>query len=164
MTPAELTLVRRDDLRPPFAELALDVVLRNPEPRPRWFLLPAAIGPPAQEIGSAGVTGAEIVSWSGIDVAKFSGNGAFAALRVPADGTVTLRAWPITLWDEPPVTEAEVEVVTAADIRIGGQPVSERLDAGGWISTDLVALDVELADARRERLRVPAAARFETRD
>src|SRR5438045_1785767 len=143
--PAQLTLVRRDDLRPPFAELAVDAVLHNPDPQPRWFLLPVAVGPDAREIGSSGVTGAQIVSWSGVEVAKFSGGGAFAAVRLPAQGTLTLRAWPFTLWDDPPIDETEVEVVTAADIHIGGRPVAECLRSGGWMSPDMSTLDVELA-------------------
>ena len=161
--PTRLTLVRRDDLRPPFAELVVDAVLENPDPQPRWFLLPAAVGPAAREIGSAGVTGAQVVSWSGTDVAKFSGNGAFAAIRLPARGTRTLRAWPLTLWDDPPVDEAEVEVVTATDIHIGGRPVAECLESGGWMSADMSTLAVELADARRERLRVAAVPELEAR-
>jgi hypothetical protein len=54
--------------------------------------------------------------------------------------------------------------VTSADIRIGGKPVSDYLDAGGWTSPDFTALEVELADARRERLSVAARPGQEARD
>ncbi len=154
MTQAQFTLLRRDDLRPPFAELVFDVALTNPEPQPRWFLLPASVGPDTPAIGSAGVSSAEFVRHSGLAVGKFSGSAPFAALLVPAGGDVSLPGWPLRLWDEPPVTEVEFDVVTAAGVRIGGKPAAEWFDGGPWISDGLAAVAVELADARRERVRV----------
>jgi hypothetical protein len=150
LTHAELTLVRRDDLRPPFADLVVDVVLRNPAPAPRWLLLSANAGPRARPIGSAGVHSSETLG----NVIRFAGNAPFSAARLPAGGEISLHRWTLSLWNEPPAAEVEVEIVSAAALRIGGEPADGWLERGAWISDGLAALPVELDDDQRERVRL----------
>jgi hypothetical protein len=152
LTHADLTLVRRDDLRPPFADLVVDVVLRNPASAPRWLLLSGTAGPQARPIGSAGVHSSELVHPEGVPVIRFAGNAPFAAARLPGGGELSLHGWTLSLWNAPPAHEVEVEIVSAAGLRIGGEPADGWLERVTWISDDLVPLAVELDDERRERV------------
>jgi hypothetical protein len=175
VTAVELKLVGREFQRPPLVDLVFDVVLRNATSQPRWFLLPSAVGPGAEAVGSAGVSSAEIVRIPGAGsavVGRFSGNAAFDAVLLPPGGELSLYDWPISLWDDPPVGEIDLDVVTAADFTIDGE------SARAWFGTDplgelsaevsrraavtlatrineqLAAAPVALVDEQRERVHV----------
>lgn len=175
MTAVELELVERNLQRPPSVELVFDVRLRNTTTRPRWFLLPSAVGPAARCVGSAGVSSAEIVRLTGAGTAivgRFFGNAAFDAVLLPPGGELSVYDWPLSLWDEPRVAEVDVEVVTAADFTIDGEPartwfateplgppsaeVSRRsaVTIGMHTNEGLAAVPIALVDEQRERVHI----------
>jgi len=113
---------RRD--HPPLSTLFVDVSLRNPGPRPRWFLITASTGkgqnPMAQSAFGVGV-------WSfpgtgNVVVAEFSGASPFYAIELPPDAAVELRELKIRLTGEPEADPLPLAVIVADELTLGGQP------------------------------------------
>jgi hypothetical protein len=148
--------VRRHALRPPLVALVADIALRNDGGQPRWWLVAATAGPRVAPVASAGVHSVEVAPGDGVVVGRFAGAAPFGALRLDAGGELTLRGWTVTVWDDPPVAEVELDVINAAEVIIGGRPVAEWLERGTWAGEDLDVLEVELVDARREPVRIAA--------
>ena len=69
---------------------------------------------------------------------------------------MVLRGWTVTVWDEPPVSTVDVEVVSAAEVIIGGSPIAQWLDRGTWPGDNLERFAVDLVDPRRETLKIAA--------
>jgi hypothetical protein len=154
---------------PPLVDLLFDVTLRNQGDADAWFLVPTSLDTGATEIGGAGVHTIEIYRSGGVDrvlVGRFLGPGGFQAVMVSPAATVTLRAWPISLWDEDSVAAVNVRAVIASGATVGGRPIgawfpedhSQRDAEGMWAgsemlvvehSPDLVAIPVALEDDRR---------------
>jgi hypothetical protein len=154
VTGAALTLVGRRLLRPPVAELSLVVSLRNDARGPRWLLLSRDAAPDARPVGSEGVHSVELVHMAGATIGRFAGTAPFDAVHLAAGAALTLPDWSVEVWDDPPLEEVELEVLSAAAVRIGGMPIEAWLERGTWNTPDLSALPVELEDERRERIRL----------
>lgn len=107
--------------RPPLVYLYFDVVLRNKQAEPRWFLLPSNLPVSASTAAKGGVDKVEVFAPHGkgrVIIAHFLGTGGFRALLLPAGAEVRLRLFPISFWGDLP-DQLPVEVVTARRLAIG---------------------------------------------
>lgn len=114
--------------RPPQLRMQLDVVLRNSKAAPRWFLLPKSNQAP-----SGGVDVLEVYELTGKGravVGRFLGRAGFQALLLPPGAEVRLHNFPLSYWGERPHGTLPLEVITASDFSIGGQP------ARSWFAAD----------------------------
>jgi len=157
VTLTRITLVRRDELRPPMVALVTDIDLRNDDAQPRWWLVARNAGPGTDPLGKGGVHSVEVAAGDDVVVARFSGAAPFGALRLDAGGEVTLRDWTVTVWDDPPVSTVDVDIVNAAEVVIGGSPIAEWLDRGTWPGENLELFAVDLVDPRRETVELAAS-------
>lgn len=109
--------------RPPLVYLSFDVLLRNNEKSPRWFLLPSNLGSGHAAIGEkGGVDTLEVFSPRGkgrVVVGRFLGTGGFNALLLPSRAEVRLRLFPISYWGDPP-DNLQIEIMIAKQLTIGG--------------------------------------------
>jgi hypothetical protein len=149
VTPARITPARRHSLRPPFVALVADITLRNDDAEPRWWLVATAAGPDIAPLGSVGVHSVELGR-----TARFAGAAPFGALRLDAGEEVTLHDWLVTVWNDPPLSGVEVDVVDAAEVIIGGSPIADWLARGTWPGEQLEVFPVELVRPRRATMRL----------
>lgn len=114
--------------RPPLVYLSFDVLLRNEQETPRWFLLPSNLGSGHGPIGEkGGIDTLEVFLPRGkgrVVVGRFLGTGGFNALLLPQHAEVHLRLLPISYWGDPP-TNLEIEIVIAKQLTIGGDRAEE---------------------------------------
>ena len=131
--PAEIKFLGMHLRKPPLAELNFDVVLRNDQTGPRWFLLPSNLGPgTSAPLTKGGVDTVEVFAPRGsgrVIVGHFLGTGGFYALLLPARAEVRLRMFPISYWGDVP-DHLQVEVVTAKRLTIGGELAAD------WFKTN----------------------------
>jgi hypothetical protein len=156
VTSARILHVRRHALRPPLVALAADIALRNDGGQPRWWLVAGTAGPGTDPVGKGGVHSVEVAPSDGVIVARFAGAAPFGALRLDAGDEVTLREWTVTVWDDPPVSTVDVDVVSAAEVIIGGSPIAEWLERGTWPGENLELFAVDLVDPCRETVEIAA--------
>ena len=69
---------------------------------------------------------------------------------------MTLHEWTVTVWDDPPVATVDVDVVSAAEVIIGGSPIADRLERGTWPGQNFEVFATDLVDPRRETLEIAA--------
>jgi hypothetical protein len=140
--------------RPPKVRLLFDVMLRNEQPAPFWFLLPDQLEClPQWAIGP--VEGVEVYRLEGeagqIIIGHFRGTGGFYALRLPGNAEVMLRRFPIPMWSPPPESIV-IETLTTSHLLIAGEP------AENWFEMDPMSdthADVQ-ADALAEQKKIIA--------
>ncbi len=110
--------------RRPQVNLVLDVVLRNTESSPRWFVLPSSFGPALHAAGPKdGVDALEVFTPEGsghVVIGRFLGTAGFQALLLPAHAELRLRRLPISYWGELP-DSINIDVVIAKQVLIGGE-------------------------------------------
>jgi hypothetical protein len=114
-------------------DVVLDLALRNPASAPRWFLVPLAIRAEPAALGDGGVHTSETLELGGQGkaiIGRFVGNAGFGAILLPGGGRVRLRDWPVALWDETGMEQADTEIVTASDLTLGGEP------AASWLGVE----------------------------
>jgi hypothetical protein len=120
--PAEIKFREMRFGKPPLVYLSFDVLLRNDQNSPRWFLLPSNLGSGHAGIGEkGGVDTLEVFSPRGkgrVLVGRFLGTGGFNALLLPARAEVRLRRFPISYWGDPP-SSLQIEIVIAKQLTIG---------------------------------------------
>src|ERR1700730_17082211 len=108
--------------KPPLVELYFDVLLRNNQAEPRWFLLPSNLSSESAPAGAkGGVDGVEVFAPHGkgrVIIGHFLGTGGFQALLLPAHAEVRLRMFPISYWGDLP-DRIQVDVVAAKRLMIG---------------------------------------------
>lgn len=119
---AEIKFRRMRFGRPTLVYLSFDVILRNDQKSPRWYLLPSNLGSGHGTIGEkGGVNTLEVFSPSGkgrVVIGRFLGTGGFSALLLPPRAEVRLRLFPISYWGDPPAN-LEIEIVIAKKLMIG---------------------------------------------
>lgn len=124
--------------KPPSATLQLDVILRNAEKTPRWFVFPSTL-PVREAAADAGVIGVEAFDASDnghLVIGKFLGSAAFQAVLLPAGGEVSISRLGIQTWEGPTIKgPVAFEVLIAKEITVGGEP------AAAWFSTTVPASD-----------------------
>jgi hypothetical protein len=117
---------------PPFTDLLFDVSIPS-APEPRWLVFPLFVEAPSL-LGELLASSVEICSVAGkgrVRIARFLGKGSFQLLRVAAGVRVKLARLPITFDGDALPAEIDVPVLTAQQLRIGGQ------DMADWLSLDL---------------------------
>lgn len=117
--------------KPPLLRVQLDVVLRNSGAAPRWFLLPKS-----SQNDPGGVDTLQAYELRGKGravVGRFLGRAGFQAVLVPAGGEVHLHKLPYSHWGERPHGQLALEVRSASDFTLGGEP------ARSWFAADPVS-------------------------
>ena len=69
---------------------------------------------------------------------------------------MTLREWTVTVWDDPAVATVDIDVVSAAEVIIGGSPIADWLERETWPGQNLEVFATDLVDPRRETLEIAA--------
>src|SRR6185369_15763748 len=138
--------------RPPLVYLSFDVLLRNEEESPRWFLLPSNLGSGHGPIGEkGGVDTLEVFSPRGkgrVVVGRFLGTGGFNALLLPPGAAVRLRLFPISYWGDPP-DNLEIEIVIAKELTIGSEK------AENWFGkSPMSGVKADIAEAAENPMRM----------
>jgi hypothetical protein len=120
---AQLTFVGRRREHPPLSTLEVDVSLRNPGERARWFLLPASTGKgqPPMATSAFGVSVWSFPGTGNVVVAEFSSAGSFYAIQLPPGAEVELRSLKIGLAGEPWTDPLPLEVIVADSFTMGGE-------------------------------------------
>ena len=110
--------------RPPKIRLYLDIALENRRAEPRWVLLPDRLPGP----GGAYVVRALEVYLLGIHrravVGHLIGAHGCQALLLPGNARIQLRDFPILFWGYEIPDAVTIEAVSAAALRIGGEPAA----------------------------------------
>ena len=143
--------------RPPLVYLSFDVLLRNEEESPRWFLLPSNLGSGHGPIGEkGGVDTLEVFSPRGkgrVVVGRFLGTGGFNALLLPPGAAVRLRLFPISYWGDPP-DNLEIEIVIAKELTIGSEK------AENWFGkSPMSGVKADIAEATENPMRMRTSRR-----
>jgi len=143
--------------RPPLVYLSFDVLLRNEEESPRWFLLPSNLGSGHGPIGEkGGVDTLEVFSPRGkgrVVVGRFLGTGGFNALLLPPGAAVRLRLFPISYWGDPP-DNLEIEIVIAKELTIGSEK------AENWFGkSPMSGVKADIAEAAENPMRMRTSRR-----
>lgn len=147
IAPIDMAYTSTIRLRPPMSRVLFDAILRNTHTEPEWFLLPYnLLRTPRSDVDVVEVY--ELHGTGRVVVGHLGGLDGMYALLVPPGGRVRLRGLPLLALDEPP-ERANLEVVVAGDLRIGGEP------AAAWFGMDPMS-DVD-ADVQAEALRDQAA-------
>ena len=147
LAPVDMAYTSTIRLRPPMSRVLFDVILRNTHAEPAWFLLPYDLmHAPRSDIDVVEVY--ELHGTGRVVVGHLGGLDGLYALLVPPGGRVRLRGLPLVALDEPP-DRANLEVVIANDLRIGGEPAAD------WFGMDPLS-DAD-ADVQAEALRDQAA-------
>jgi hypothetical protein len=144
----EMKFLEKRYERPPKVVLLFDVTLHNNRSEPRWFLLPDNIFPSSGGVRNGGVNGVEVFALSGkgqVTISRFQGTGGFQALLLPAGAQVTLRRFPVAVWEKLPEGSLAIEVVVAHQLTVGGEATARWFDADPMSDTQA---DVS-ADHRR---------------
>jgi hypothetical protein len=134
-------------LRPPRAELRLDVHLGNDADEPAWALLPDTLGPEPRAPGRSvwSIAGWLLGELRRTYVLHATGDAGWYAIRVPARGDVTVAALPFAWWGElPEAVELEAALVTG--LTVGGEPVAVGLGGEPPADTGAVVDAGRLAD------------------
>lgn len=125
-----LTLVECRPQRPPLVRLSFDVDLHNPGGRAVWFVLPTFVKPGASEPREVYAAQAFACREEGrVVVTVFLGSGGCQAVLVPPRGQVLLRGLPVDLHDSKGSDQVTLTGLTAAELRVEGQPVAEWIGA-----------------------------------
>jgi len=123
--------------KPPLQYLAFDVVLRNKERSPRWFLVPSSLGSGHPSIGeSGGVDALETYSPRGtgrVMIGRFLGTGGFSALLLPGNSEIRLRRFPISYWGDLPKS-LEIDVLIVKSLKIGDETAESWFGPGAMSS------------------------------
>ena len=104
-----------------------DVTLRNPSSEPRWLLLPETFpyaGDAKPAVGDGPLAELQVFQLSQEPrtiIAEAVGSN-FWALRLPGNGTITVRRLHIASWWETLPADVVLELVVASDILVGGDP------------------------------------------
>jgi len=108
--------------KPTLTRLSFDVTVRNPSAAARWVVLPKRADEPIK--GAArGVTVYELAG--GAFLWRFEGLGGFWAVRLPAKAELRLRGLTLDAWWERAPATARLEVATASDVLIAGEPAAK---------------------------------------
>ena len=143
--------------RPPLVYLSFDVLLRNDEESPRWFLLPSNLGSGHGPIGEkGGVDTLEVFSPRGkghVVVGRFLGTGGFNALLLRPGAAVRLRLFPISYWGDPPAN-LQIEIVIARGLTVGGDK------AESWFgNSPLSSVKADIAENAEDPMRMRTSKR-----
>jgi len=143
--------------KPPLVYLSFDVILRNDQKSPRWFLLPSNLGSGHGAIGEkGGVDTLEVFSPQGkgrVVIGRFLGTGGFNAVLLPARAEVRLRQFPISYWGDPP-GNLEIEIVIAKQLTIGGDR------AENWFGkSPMSSVKADIAEGAENPMRVRTTKR-----
>ena len=143
--------------KPPLVYLSFDVILRNDQKSPRWFLLPSNLGSGHAAVGEkGGVDTLEVFSPRGkghVVVGRFLGTGGFNALLLPAGAEIRLQLFPISYWGDPPAN-LQIEIVVARDLTIGGDK------AKSWFGkSPLSSVKADIAEDAENPMRMRTSRR-----
>ena len=126
--PARLTLIDKQDGKPPMRSFHVGLVLRNHHDEPVWFVLPYYGDRPLPADGKFKNTGgfARPLEADAYDGDRFGGKGravkvtflgdGFHAFRLPPAGSLTFADYPIECWSD----IRRVEVWEVAELRVNG--------------------------------------------
>ena len=153
----EIKFRKRRFGKPPLVYLSFDVLLRNDQGSPRWFLLPSNLGSGHASIGEkGGVDTLEVFSPRGkgrVVIGRFLGTGGFNALLLPPHAEVRLRQFPISYWGDPP-NNLEIEIVSAKQLTIGGE------SAENWFGkSPMSSIKADIAEDAESTRRVRTSKR-----
>ena len=124
--------LRRRGLKGSEVELQFDVTLINDRAEPRWFLVPSTLQRP-KWIGA--VKSLQVTELRGAQGALVIGRGeyfegSFQAMLLGPGAKATIRGLYTTIFtglgNKSPLTEVSFEVVTAGEVRMGGEPLRSR--------------------------------------
>jgi hypothetical protein len=127
----DMKFLEKQDGHPPQVMLLFDISLYNRHPEPRWFLLPDNIFSSSGGVKNGGVNGIEVFALSGkghVVIGHFQGTGGFQALLLPARAQVTIRRFPITVWEKLPTGALPIEVVVANELAVGDEAAPKWFD------------------------------------
>jgi hypothetical protein len=124
---ASVTVVGIQPGIPPLQRLLVDVPLSNRSSSPCWVLLPSNL-----PLSSGGVDVLEQIEAttvaSKIVVGRLLGTGGRYALRLNPGARVALRGLEVGLWQEPGPAGAELDVLFADDVSLGGETMASWFD------------------------------------
>ena len=150
MPGAEVALAFRGSrrLRPPRAELRLDVAVSNRAEQARWAIVADTLAAEPVALAAEGWSvGAYLLGEGPRAVAVHAvADGGWYAVLIPGGAEVRLEGVPFAFWGEPPGT-VELELVMATGIAVDGEPLLERLgldastDAGAEVDAGPLAQD-----------------------
>jgi len=168
--------------KPPLKTHFLDATVQNLANEPRWIALAEMFpyaGTTDPPIGKGKVAELQVFELSSrprVVLVLTVATGGIWAVRLPSRAKVTLRRLPIESWWEDVPPSAELEVVSAREILVGGKPlatcfdVKATSDSGGDVKAPRDAADprmvrtrcppgedsvpIELVDAQRSRVTV----------
>jgi hypothetical protein len=126
--PVEISYAGDTPGKPTLLRMQLDVVLRNQEREPRWFLLPKS-----NQARSGGVDVVQTFELTGKGravVGRFLGGAGFQAVLLAPGTEVRLHKLPLSYWGERPRDAMPLEVIIAGDFAVGGEP------ARSWFASD----------------------------
>jgi hypothetical protein len=133
----QVTFVDSRRQRPPHIDLLFDVSLRNDRTEARWFLLPDKLIDADDRSDESSIMGAEarVAPGTGrVVILRLIGNGRRQALLLPARAEVVLRRLPVALYAEQIPSRLQLEVVTATELLVDGEPAERWL--GGTLMSD----------------------------
>ena len=112
--------IRRD--RPPRATLFFDLRVRGDAGGPRWLVIPTRTDQPSalDHLRTDGVEAYALRGGATL-IGRFQGTTGFYAIPIPTHGELVIRKLALSTWGAIPTA---VELATADDVRIGGEPVS----------------------------------------
>jgi hypothetical protein len=135
--------------KPPLAIHSFDVTLQNPSHEARWLILPRSFG----EFARGDESEVQIYKLSAKVTFAYGVSSNFQAVKLPANGSITLRDLKIESWNHP--KSVELEVLIAKSIAIGEVPLER------WVSESASGQDVKApasaADPRAEKFQHPNA-------
>jgi hypothetical protein len=116
-------------LRPPRAELRFDVTVSNRAEEPRWAIMGDTLAREPVELATqVWSVGAYLLGEQGQVVAVHAiAEAGWYAVLLPGHGEVRLEGMPFAFWGEPEAS-AELAVVMATDIDVGGRALLACLD------------------------------------
>jgi hypothetical protein len=119
---ATFTFISRRREHPPMSKLEVDVSLRNPGDRARWFLFPSHLDAALRPIATSAF-GASVWSLPGsgnVVIAEFAGATSFWAIQLPPGAEVELHNLTISLAGELPTKTVSLEIITGDGFTLGG--------------------------------------------
>lgn len=128
--PVEISLTIGQYGKPPLKRLMGEVVLRNDRLEPRWFLIPTSL---PRDPPSGGVYKVEVSAISGPQpgvLGYLHGTGGYAAVLLSPHAEVKIHGLKINYWGEELPHALEVQVRTANEVSLGGEPLRQ------WFGVD----------------------------
>lgn len=129
LPPIEVKFIREEFSKPPLSHLYFDIILRNPNEQPQWFILPELFSlshpSPWTQLLTDSLSVSEMKGEKHVFIGVFRGYTSFYALLLPARGEVKIRDFKIDKWGNEfePIFYAPIRVAMTKQLQIGGEPV-----------------------------------------